>query len=103
MSKKIEFKYGDLEQILEYKPGQEMEFNFPMGAIFFVGNNQGMVFCNKIHAFKEKAPDKEFTKFALYNNDNAVGYFFFDLDKNIQIILSSDDTVFKPIFIYNVF
>ncbi|WP_027625017.1 hypothetical protein [Clostridium lundense] len=103
MSKKIEFKYGDPEQIIEYKPGDEMEFNFPMGVIFFVGNNEGMVLCNKINAFKEQAPDQEHTKFGLYNNEELVGFFFFDIEKTIQIILSSDDTMFKPIFIYNAF
>lgn len=103
MNKKIEFKYGEPEQIIEYKAGDEMEFNFPMGVIFFVGNNEGMVLCNRINAFREETPDNEHTKFALYNNDELVGFFFFPIDKTVQIILSSDDTIFKPIFIYNIF
>ncbi|WP_125151988.1 hypothetical protein [Clostridium rectalis] len=101
MEKYIEFKYGDTEQFLQYEPGDKMEFKFPSGAIFFVGSNEGMVFCNKINIFKEEAGNQVHTKIQLSNNEEMVGVFFADPEKKLQVILSSDDTVFKAVFIYN--
>ncbi|WP_343767412.1 hypothetical protein [Clostridium malenominatum] len=103
MKKEFEFKYGDLEQIIEYNSGDEMYFNFPTGAVFFVGSNEGMVLCNKISVFKEEISHQVHTKISLFNDEALIGVFFADVEKNLQIILSSDDTLFKAVFIYNAF
>ena len=101
MEKQLEFKYGDTEQFIDYKSGDTLNINFPSEAIFFVGSNEGMVFCNKVKIFKEEMGDIIHTKIQLSNDETLVGVFFADIEKNLQIILSSDDTVFKAVFIYN--
>lgn len=98
----IEFKYGDVEQFLQYKAGENLELSFPSGVIFFVGNNEGMVLCNKINVYKEEMGNQIHTKLQLSEDDKMVGVFFEEPDKDLQIILSSDDTMFKAVFIYNV-
>ncbi|BFN03939.1 hypothetical protein [Clostridium tetani] len=97
-----EFKYGDVEQFLQYKAGENLEISFPSGAIFFVGNNEGMVLCNKIKIYKEEMGNQVHTKLELVEDGKMIGAFFAEPDKDLQIILSSDDTMFKAVFIYNV-
>lgn len=103
MEKEIVFNYGDSEQFIDYNPGDKFEFKFPNGAIFFAASNEGMVFCNKINIFKEEIGAQIHTKIGLYNDENLLGFFFVDVEKKINIILSSDDTVFKGVFIYNAY
>ncbi|WP_315116448.1 hypothetical protein [uncultured Clostridium sp.] len=103
MEKDLEFKYGDQEQVIQYNSGDKMNFTFPQGAVFFVGSNEGMVLCNKINIFKEELGYQIHTKIELRNDEDIIGVFFVDVEKSIQIILSSDDTLFKAAFIYNAF
>ncbi|MBV1820945.1 hypothetical protein [Clostridium cochlearium] len=100
--KHIEFNYGDVEQFIQYKAGENLELSFPSGVIFFVGNNEGMVLCNKIKIYKEEMGEQVHTKLELSEDDKMIGAFFAEPDKDLQIILSSDDTMFKAVFIYNV-
>lgn len=100
--KHIEFKYGDVEQFLQYKSGENLDLSFPSGAIFFVGNNEGMVLCNKVKIYKEEMGNQVHTKLELSEDDKMIAAFFAEPDKDLQIILSSDDTMFKAVFIYNI-